>query len=124
MVGVRATVNGRESEVRLDGRYLQFPVLEKGAKIVVSFPVSERTVVYKVPGAPWTSKYSIVDENSGSGMALPKSIERTPADIVKQMLVQGAPDLAAGATDGRHIPDRRFVALRVVGRQIGVNRVI
>ncbi len=83
---VKATLNSRKVAPQLNGRYLEFPVLEKGSEVQITFPVKERWVTYRVPGAPWVSKYSITDEHSGSGMGLPASVAATPADIVEKIL--------------------------------------
>ena len=54
--------------------------------MTLAFPVTQRYVKYRIPGAPWTSKYSIVDEQSGSGMPLPRSVGATSPDIVAKIL--------------------------------------
>jgi len=83
---VQAKVNGRNSNYSRNGRYCEFEHLKSGDTITLSFPLAERVLKYKVPGPAWASKYSVVDENSGSGMELPKSIGQTPPETVKQIL--------------------------------------
>ena len=72
--------------MKWNGRYLKFDTLKAGTTVTITFPVTQRYVKYRVAGAPWASKYSLVDEHSGSGMPLPKSIRETPPEIVKKIL--------------------------------------
>jgi hypothetical protein len=83
---VSASIDSKTAEITWNGRYLGLPVLYTGANVVISFPINEWTSTYSLPGAPWAAKYSIVDEDSGSGMPLPKSISLTLPDIVKKIL--------------------------------------
>ncbi len=83
---VKAEVNNRRARYDLNGRYLEFEMLNAGDEIAISFPIVSQVIKYHIPGPPWASKYSVVDEDSGSGMPLPKSIDKTPPDIVKQIL--------------------------------------
>ncbi len=82
---VNVTVDSRQAEVSWNGRYLALPSLQAGSKVTITFPVTEWTTAYSLPGAPWASKFSIVDEDSGSGMPLPKSVSQTPPETVEKI---------------------------------------
>jgi hypothetical protein len=82
----RVEIGGQAVQPKWEGRYAKLSGLDPGAHVVISFPVTERQAKYRIPGAPWTSRYSIVDRDSGSGMPLPKSVAETPPDIVERIL--------------------------------------
>ena len=83
---VTARVDSETFESIWKGRYLELGNMKAGKKVTLAFPVTQRYVKYRIPGAPWTSKYSIVDEQSGSGMPLPRSVGATSPDIVAKIL--------------------------------------
>jgi hypothetical protein len=83
---VTVSVDSNDVKVTWKGRYLEIPPLQAGAHVMITFPVTEWTTTYSLPGAPWASKYSVVDEDSGSGMPLPKSVSLTPPEIVERIL--------------------------------------
>ncbi len=79
-------VNSEKAKPKWEGLYLSLPSFPVGTVVTITFPISEWTTKYSLPGAPWASQYSIVDEISGSGMPLPKSVFETPDDIVEKIL--------------------------------------
>jgi hypothetical protein len=83
---VTARVDDEPVAPTCNGRYLDLGDLSQGEVVTIEFPVREYQVTYHLPGATWASKYSIVDEQSGSGMPLPRSVEQVPQDIVDRIL--------------------------------------
>jgi hypothetical protein len=85
---VRALVNGKplQQTIPFEGRYAQF-ACDAGDEVELSFAVEERTATFSRPGRPdLVLKHSIVDENSGGGLPLPRSNVEAPAEAVAQIL--------------------------------------
>ena len=85
---VVAKVNGQQVDRSgyWTGRYVDFRC-EVGDSVELLFPVPEYSQEFALPGRPdLVLKHSVVDEDSGGGLDVPRSTKETPAAAVDEIM--------------------------------------